>query len=129
VIVPLLVVVVAWWLGQMHRRAQIAAQWRWAPVALAAPAVLGVGSWAWTMVEASTRRHVLVVDFMATANPWYRLWRHVLPFGRDATPADDVLTAVWIALLAASALAGWWFAANDEVAERPPLPSTMAPVA
>jgi hypothetical protein len=108
VILPLLVVVVAWWL------AQVAARWRWASVALAVSAVLGIGSWAWTMVEASTRRHVLVVDFMATANPWYRLWRHALPFGRDPAPADDLITAVWVVLLVAAALAGWWLAARDE---------------
>jgi hypothetical protein len=102
VIAPLLVVVVSWWLPQV----------RWGAAFLAVGAVLGVGSWVWTMVEAITRRHVLVVDFMQTANPWYRFWRHALPFGRAPQTGDDVLTALWVVLVVAAAALGWRLAAG-----------------
>jgi hypothetical protein len=97
VIAPLLVVVVAWWLPQV----------RWAAAMLAIGGALGIASWGWTSWEAATRRRVLVVDFMHTANPWYRLWRHALPLGRVPSASDDWLTVVWIVLVAIAALAGW----------------------
>jgi hypothetical protein len=105
VIAPLLVIVVAWWLPQV----------RWGAAALAVGAVVGIGSWIWTMVEAITRRHTLVVDFMATANPWHRLWRHALPMGRIPAGRDDLLTLLWIAALAAGAYGGWRSAATRDV--------------
>jgi hypothetical protein len=91
VIVPLLVVLLAWWVAHVP----------WARVALVVGAVLGTFSWLWTEVEAITRRHTLVVDFMNTSNPWYRAWRHVLPDGRSPTTADNVLTVVWLVALVA----------------------------
>jgi hypothetical protein len=97
VIVPLLVVVVAWWGEQVPRVLP----------ALVAGAVLGIGSWVWTLVEAITRRRTLVVDFMETANPWYRLWHHVLPDGAHPGVGDDALTGLWIAFVLALAVAAW----------------------
>ena len=35
-------------------------------------AVIGLVTWLWTTIEAITRRHVLVVDFAQTSNPWMR---------------------------------------------------------
>jgi hypothetical protein len=114
VVAPLLVVAIAWWLARVP----------WRGLALGVAGVLGTGSWAWTMWEATTRRHTLVVDFMATSNPWYRLWRHALPFGRDPTTADDALTFVWVVLLAAAAAGGWLSARRAPAPQRPPLTSS-----
>jgi hypothetical protein len=97
VIAPLLVLVVAWWLPQV----------RLGPWLLGVGGALGIGSWLWTTIEAVDRRRVLVVDFGDTANPWYRLWRHALPDGAHAVLRDDLLTAGWVAVLAALAVWGW----------------------
>ena len=70
-------------------------------------AVLGVTTWLWTTIDAITRRHVLVVDFDETGNPWMRLWRLALPNGRDLTLADDVLTLGWAAVVVALIVAGF----------------------
>ena len=105
VIVPLLVVIVAWWLPQVP----------WGAAALAVGGVLGIGTWVWTEVEAITIRHTLIVDFMATANPWYRLWRHALPMGRIPTGRDDLLTILWAVLAAAAGYVGWRSAATRDL--------------
>jgi hypothetical protein len=63
---------------------------------LTSSGVVGAATWMWTTIEAITRRHVLVVDFDQTANPWMRVWRVVLPDGRDPTTADNVLSVVWV---------------------------------
>jgi hypothetical protein len=75
--------------------------------AVALAAVLGVTTWLWTTIEAITRRHVLVVDFDETSNPWMRLWRLALPNGRDLTAADNVLTLGWAAVIVALFVAGF----------------------
>ena len=90
VVLPLLVVAVAWWLDRVRRVV---------PVFLLA-AALSVLTWVWTVVEASTRRRVLIVDFEETANPWCRLWRTVLPDGRRFPPGTEALRiGWWIAVL------------------------------
>jgi hypothetical protein len=117
VIAPLLVVVLAWWLPQVRLGAPL----------LAAGAVLGVGSWGWTTVEAITRRRVLVVDFMQTANPWYRLWRHALPLGRVPHVGDDRLTVLWLAALLGAAVLGWRLAAGSRAVARAEDPALSGP--
>jgi hypothetical protein len=69
--------------------------------------VLGAVTWLWTTIEAITRRHVLVVDFDETSNPWMRLWRQALPNGRDLTVADNALTLGWVAVIVALIVAGF----------------------
>lgn len=73
-------------------------------------ALIGVATWVWTTVEAITRRHVLVVDFEDTGNPWVQLWRLALPHGRRPTPTDSVLLVAWTLGVAALAWAGWNYA-------------------
>lgn len=60
---------------------------------------LGVISWLWLAWEASTGRRALIVDFEDTANPWYGLWRIVLPDHRRMAGIDWALTAGWSAAL------------------------------
>lgn len=61
---------------------------------------LGLATWLWLVVEASTGRRTLVVDFEETANPWYGLWRLALPDHRIYDIGDKVLTALWIGAFA-----------------------------
>ena len=68
---------------------------------LAAATLLAVFSWLWLVVEASTDRRTLIVDFETTASPWYRVWRLVLPDHRRLGAFDIALTAGWMALLLA----------------------------
>jgi hypothetical protein len=79
------------------------------PVAIAAGAV-GVATWTWTTFEAIARRHVLVVDFDRTGNPWVQLWRLLLPDGRTSTAADAALLAAWTCAVAGLGWAGWRYA-------------------
>lgn len=61
---------------------------------------LGLASWLWLVVEASTGRRTLVVDFEETANPWYGLWRLALPDHRVYDTGDKALTALWVGVFA-----------------------------
>ena len=65
---------------------------------------LAVGSWLWLVVEASTDRRTLIVDFEDTASPWYRVWRTVLPDHRDLDTRSALLTVAWAALFVGSAV-------------------------
>ncbi|MEM8904824.1 MAG: hypothetical protein AAGF02_14075, partial [Actinomycetota bacterium] len=41
--------------------------------------LLGSATWLWLVVEASTDRRTIIVDFASTSNPWYRVWSQVFP--------------------------------------------------
>lgn len=72
-----------------------------------AACVVSIFSWFWLVVEASTGRRALIVDFEQTANPLYRAWRRVLPDHRQFELASPWLTLVWTALLVASCVLAW----------------------
>lgn len=74
---------------------------------IAITAALGAATWLWTTIEAITRRHVLVVDFDQTSNPWPRVWHLLLPDGRAPTALDSALTIVWIGVVLALVAVGW----------------------
>jgi hypothetical protein len=97
VVVPLLVIAVAWWVA--HAR-------RVVPVLVALGAV-GAWNWVWMVIEASTGRRTLVVDFFATSNPIYRLWSEVLPDGRVRSAYDVVGFVLWAVAMLALGLVGW----------------------
>lgn len=59
----------------------------------------GVSSWLWLALEAATGGPVLVVDFADSGAPARRLLAPLLPDGRAATGADDLLLGVWAVLL------------------------------
>jgi hypothetical protein len=94
VVVPCLVLAVAWWAG----RAPAVRPW------IAAAGVVGALEWGWLVVEVLRRRRTLIVDFEATADPLYRAWRTVLPDGRSPSLRDGVLLVGWLAALAVVAL-------------------------
>jgi hypothetical protein len=93
----------------------------------AVAAIVGLGTWLWTTIEAITRRHVLVVDFAETSNPWMRLWRVVLPDGQHPTATDNVLTIVWIGSVLALIGVGWRRSHGPDLMACPP-PSSESKV-
>jgi hypothetical protein len=100
VVVPCLVLAVAWWAGRVR------AMRPW----VAAAGAVGALHWAWLVTEVLAGRRTLVVDFEGTANPLYRLGRALLPDYRSPGSGDWARQAGWLAALAALALvaAGLW---------------------
>ena len=81
--------------------------WRLAFVPVA---VLGIATWVWTTVEAITRRHVLVVDFERTANPWIQAWRRLLPDGPEPVNGRRRHAGGVTVAIAALGWVGWRYA-------------------
>jgi hypothetical protein len=94
VVLPCLVLAVAWWVGRVPQLR---------PVVLVG-GLAAAFSWLWIVVEARRGTRTLVVDFEATSNPLYRAWRLVLPDYRHPGADDWLLQAVWLAVLGAAAL-------------------------
>jgi hypothetical protein len=94
VVVPCLVLAVAWWAGQVPlvRRLVVAA------------GAIGTATWLWLVAEVLTDRRTLIADFEGTANPVVRLLGLVLPDYRSPGPADWALQTAWFAALAAAAV-------------------------
>ncbi|MEM7340504.1 MAG: hypothetical protein AAF467_17740 [Actinomycetota bacterium] len=65
---------------------------------------LGIMSWVWLAYETSTDRRTLVVDFGATANPWYRAWSRLFPDHRLMDNVQLVPTVIWGVILGFAAL-------------------------
>ena len=79
---------------------------------------VGVFNWLWLVVEASTGRRTLIVDFEETANPVYRAWSVLLPDHRNFDGTAAALTVVWVGALAAAAV---WAAVRSRLpADSPP---------
>jgi hypothetical protein len=89
VVVPCLVLAVAWWAGRVPGVRP------WVAVA----GVIGAVNWAWLVAEVLDRRRTLIVDFEMTSGPLYRVFRAVLPDYRSAGLADWALQALWLAAL------------------------------
>jgi hypothetical protein len=70
---------------------------------IAVAGALSATVWLWLVVEASTGRRTLVVDFGGTTHPWHRLWTALLPDHLRNAPLDLVLTVGWSALILAPA--------------------------
>lgn len=99
VVLPLVVVAVAWFLRNATRQ-------RWWLTVLGVLTAAGVANWLWLLAEVLAGHRQLIIDFELTAAPVYRVWRHLLPDNR-ALGADDVaLLMIWTAVLAALAVAG-----------------------
>jgi len=105
VVLPAVVLVVAWWVGAS--RARLA----WT----AGLGGVGVLTYLLLVIEASTGRLTMVVDFATTANPIYRAWRQVLPDYQVPTATTWVLHAGWLVIAAALAWWGWHSAARPVV--------------
>ena len=69
--------------------------------------LVGIFNWVWLVVEASTDRRTLIVDFEQTANPVYQAWSTLLPDHRHFDREAVALTIVWTAMVAAMGVWGW----------------------
>lgn len=98
VVLPLALLAIAWWAGQV----------RWV-----APAAVGLGivaavSWAWLIVEVAVLGDLrLIVDFGATSNPLSRVWRLALPELRSPVAGDWFRYTAWLIAAVVAAVAGW----------------------
>lgn len=92
VIVPCLVLAVAWWVEQRPRGRL---------VAVILGGVVGAVTWLWLVVEVLLERRTLIVDFETTSNPLYRGLRAVLPDYRNPGLDDWLLQALWLVVLGA----------------------------
>jgi hypothetical protein len=117
VVVPCLVLAVAWW----------AARSRLVRALVAATAAVGVVAWAWLVTEVLTGRRTLIVDFVQTANPLYRAWRAVLPDYRHMSADDWVLQAAWLVILAAAAVAALRSTRSPSPSPSPAPPASPRP--
>lgn len=100
VVVPVLVLAVAWFLGN----ARPARVWRAGFVAATAAAVF---TWLWLLIEVLSGQRQLIIDFFETAAPIYRAWSSALPDGQRWEASDRALQLAWFALLAVLAALGW----------------------
>ena len=69
--------------------------------------LVGIFNWVWLVVEASTGRRTLIVDFEETANPVYQAWSALLPDHRHFEGGAVALTAAWTAAVIATGVWGW----------------------
>ena len=82
--------------------AALAGRSRAALATVMAGSAVGAMSWLVLAWEALTGRRTLIVDFEQTINPWYRLWRSVLPDHRRMDLTDIALTTLWVVVLASA---------------------------
>jgi len=97
VVLPAAVLILSWWLDRIRVARHV----------FCALGVLGIASWLWLAIEASTGRLTLIVDFMDTANPWYRAWQAALPDFLAVTTGTWLRHSAWCAVLLGLAVVGW----------------------
>ena len=100
-VVPLLVIAIT--TAVVGSRARIGA--------VLAASALAIAGWLWLVVEASTDRRTLIVDFFETSWPVYRAWRQVLPNMAGFELTETGLTVAWTIVLVAPCVALLWRAA------------------
>jgi hypothetical protein len=98
VVLPLAVLAVAWWAGQV--RVVV-------PVAAAFGAV-GAACWVWLLADVVLLDHRrLIIDFARTTNPASRLWALALPELRSPEVGDWLRYSLWAVLAAVGSAVGW----------------------
>lgn len=118
VVLPLVVLLVAWWAGTSigARRA------------LAAVGALGVASFAVLVGEGLADRLTLVVDFERSLAPTFRALHGLLPDYRDPTAATWLRHGGWLVAAGALSVAGWRTARSHHPEPAAPAPSLGEPV-
>jgi hypothetical protein len=118
VVLPLALVLVLWWLGQLPR-------WVWAPAA--ALGLAGVVSYGWLLAAGWAREITWVSGFQTVGAPPYRLVRPLLPDYLGEGYWGPHL--VWAAVLLGCAAAGWWSVrTRGRSSSSPPDPGAAARV-
>jgi len=107
VVLPCVVLATAWWVGTVGGARQ-----RRVVGVIAGLGALGVVLWGWLVVEVLRLRLRLIIDFEATRDPLYRVWRMALPDLRQSGGFTPVLLAVWAVGLGALAWWGWRLAGS-----------------
>lgn len=116
VVVPCLVLAVAWWAELAGRRALRV---------VAALGAVGAVLWMWLVVEVLRGQRTLVFSFEATSDPIYRAWRTLLPDYHHPTAATWLLQAAWLAASAVAVTWAWRSARPDAAPGPPSPPSTL----
>jgi hypothetical protein len=104
VVLPMAVLLVAWWAGQV-----VASGRSW----LVAGLVAGATTWWWLVLDGLTHRITWVVHVTTAGAPVHRLLAPLLPDLRAPGPWDQVRFAAWC-VVAVGLLAGGWLARGDE---------------
>lgn len=79
------------------------------PVALTS-GVVAATNWLWVVVESSTGRRTVVVDFFDTAAPFYRLLAPIFAQGWPRTDAADLVRTIWVGVFGLSMVLVTWLA-------------------
>lgn len=87
-VVPVLALLIMKWVDGLSGRTRAG----WAVLGAA-----GVFAYLWLAAETTLGVRTLIVDFVQTSNPLYRLWRHALPDYLHRTAAAWVLHGLWLA--------------------------------
>lgn len=95
---PLAVLAIAWWLDRAGPRVR---------AATLAAGLLGVWSTAWVVGAAVQGTRTMIVDFAATADPWYGAWSLLLPDYLNVTAGTWIRHGAWLALLTGAAVLAW----------------------
>lgn len=103
-VLPLAVLVIAWWVSPDPRATRRRSARLGAVIGLG---LLGVWSYVWLAAQAAAGGLTWMQDFYTTADPWYRVWRLALPDYLDVTASTWVLQGLWLAALAVSAVWAW----------------------
>jgi hypothetical protein len=90
------VIVVAWWVVRVR-----------AVRLLTALGLVGIVSYLWLAAETSIGRLRVIVDWFDTANPFYRVWRLVLPEYIAPNAWTWPLHGLWVAVLLGLLWWGW----------------------
>lgn len=115
VVLPLLVIAVAWWADNRPAVTPV----------MVSLGIIGVVMWSWVVVEAYLHQLTLIVDFWETGNPLFTAWRALLPAHFEPNRFTGPLIGVWSALLLGAVI--WGYATQPEVDHRSVPASNTAP--
>jgi hypothetical protein len=90
VVLPCVVLAVAWWAAQSEARVRV----------VAVAGLFGASVFGWFVVQGIAGNLAFVVTFETITHPLVRAWRLVLPDYRDGTALDWALHTAWIAAVA-----------------------------
>ena len=107
VVVPCIVLAIAWYLGTVVPSTAKASAWSGWRLNLLVATAFGVMAWLGVQVATAQATSTVIVDFARTANPVTRAWRILLPDLRTQGALDSVRTLVWLVVFAALTAWGW----------------------